>query len=115
MPKNTTINLRVDSEVKEQAGEILASLGLTLSEAFNLLLHQVRIVRGLPFEIKQHIPIELNDEYGSYVCEYGHIHNYKQFNFDAIEREIADPKTRIYESVDEMWADLVTEGDDASI
>ena len=44
MAKNTTINLRVDSEVKEQAAEILATLGLTLSEAFNLLLHQVRKV-----------------------------------------------------------------------
>jgi len=58
MAKNTTINLRVDSEVKEEAGEILMSLGLTLSQAFNLLLHQVRIVRGLPFEIRQHKPPE---------------------------------------------------------
>jgi len=58
MAKNTTINLRVDSEVKEEAGEILMSLGLTLSQAFNLLLHQVRMVRGLPFEIRQHEPPE---------------------------------------------------------
>jgi len=34
------------------------SLGLTLSQAFNLLLHQVRLVRGLPFEIRQHTPPE---------------------------------------------------------
>lgn len=52
MPKNATINLRVNSEVKEQAAEILEGLGLTLSDAFNLLLHQVRIVRGLPFEVR---------------------------------------------------------------
>ena len=58
MAKNSTINLRVDSEVKEEAGEILMSLGLTLSQAFNLLLHQVRLVRGLPFEIRQHMPPE---------------------------------------------------------
>ena len=43
MSKNTTINLRVDKEVKEQAVKILESLGLTLSEAFNLMLHQEQI------------------------------------------------------------------------
>ena len=51
MAKNTTINLRVDSIVKEQAGEILTSMGLTFSEAFNLMLHQVRLQRALPFEV----------------------------------------------------------------
>ncbi|MDR2591119.1 MAG: type II toxin-antitoxin system RelB/DinJ family antitoxin [Oscillospiraceae bacterium] len=112
MPKNTTINLRVDSHVKEQASEILASLGLTLSEAFNLLLHQVRIVRGLPFEIKQQYPIEINDDCGSYVCEYGHIHNYKRFDFDTVEKEIASPNTKIYDNVDDMWSDLTAENND---
>lgn len=112
MSKNTTINLRVDSEVKEQAGEILASLGLTLSEAFNLLLHQVRIVRGLPFEIKQRLPIELNDGYGSYICEYGHVHDYSKLDLDAVEREIGNPNTKLYNTVDEMWADLNAENGD---
>ncbi len=115
MPKNMTINLRVDSEVKEQAGEILASLGLTLSEAFNLLLHQVRIVRGLPFEIKQRLPIELNDGYGSYICEYGHVHDYSKFDFDAVEREIADPNAKKYNSVEELLADLNAEQEDVEI
>ncbi|MDR2558860.1 MAG: type II toxin-antitoxin system RelB/DinJ family antitoxin [Oscillospiraceae bacterium] len=115
MPKNTTINLRVDSEVKEQAGEILAELGMTLSEAFNLMLHQVRIVRGLPFEIKQRLPYELNDGYGSYVCEFGHIHNYSKFDFEAVEREIKNPSTKIYNNTGEMWADIHAEGDNAQI
>jgi len=115
MAKNTTINLRVDSEVKEQASEILSSLGLTLSEAFNLLLHQIRIVRGLPFEIKQRLPVELNDGYGSYICEYGHIHDYSKFIFEYIEREIADPNTKIYNSADEMWAELIAEDKDGEV
>ena len=115
MAKNATINLRVDSEVKEQAGEILASLGLTLSEAFNLLLHQVRIVRGLPFEVKQRLPMELNDGHGSYICEYGYVHDYSKFDFDAVEREISDPNTKIYDSVEEMWADLHAEDENDEI
>ena len=51
MNKNTTINLRVNAEVKEQAGVILDAMGLSFSDAFNLLLHQVRIQRSLPFEV----------------------------------------------------------------
>jgi len=51
MTKNTTINLRVEAEVKEQAGKILDAMGLTFSDAFNLMLHQVRIQRCLPFEV----------------------------------------------------------------
>ena len=51
MAKNSTVNLRVNSEVKEQAGKILDAMGLTLSDAFNLMLHQVRIQHALPFEV----------------------------------------------------------------
>ena len=58
MTKNTTINLRVNTEVKEQAGQILNAMGLTFSEAFNLMLHQIRIQRCLPFDVVaySHIP-----------------------------------------------------------
>jgi addiction module RelB/DinJ family antitoxin len=51
MAKNATINLRVDSEVKEQSGKILDAMGLTFSDAFNLLLHQIKIQRALPFDV----------------------------------------------------------------
>ena len=51
MAKNATINLRVNTEVKEQAGRILEAMGLTFSDAFNLMLHQVRIQQCLPFEV----------------------------------------------------------------
>ena len=110
-----TVSLCVDKEVGEQAGEILASLGLTLSEAFNLMLYQVRIVRGLPFEMKQRLPIELDDGHGSYICAYGHIHNYSKFDFDAIEREIADSSTKIYDSLEEMLTDLGAEDEKTEI
>ena len=51
MNKNTTLNLRVNAEVKEQAGMILDAMGLSFSDAFNLMLHQIRIQRALPFEV----------------------------------------------------------------
>ena len=115
MPKNTTINLRVDNEVKEQAKTILESLGLSLSEAFNLLLHQVRIMRGLPFEIKLRLPAELNDGYGSYICEYGYKHDYSKFDFESIERELSDPELKSYTNMDELIADFESDTDDDEI
>ncbi|MCL2338181.1 MAG: type II toxin-antitoxin system RelB/DinJ family antitoxin [Firmicutes bacterium] len=115
MAKNTTINIRVDAEIKDQAAAILASLGLSLSEAFNLMLHQVNLVRGLPFEVRQRLPIELNDGYGSYICKYGHIHNYSKFNFESVEDEIIDPNTKRYDNLDEMWADLNAEDADDKV
>ena len=51
MTKNTTINLLVNSEVKEQAGMILDAMGLSFNDAFNLLLHQIKIQRSLPFDV----------------------------------------------------------------
>ena len=58
MPKNTTINIRVDSDVKKQAGKILDAMGLSFSDAFNLMLHQIKIQRGLPFDVVSysHVP-----------------------------------------------------------
>ncbi len=88
---NTNINISVDSELKDQANEILETLGLTLNDAVNLLLYQVRMVRGLPFEIKQRLPLELNDGYGSYICEYGHVHDYGKHNFDSADSEVIGP------------------------
>jgi len=51
MNKNVTMNIRVNAEVKEQASTILEAMGLSFSDAFNLMLHQVRIQRCLPFEV----------------------------------------------------------------
>ena len=51
MTKDTTINLRVNTEIKDEAGIILEAMGLSFSDAFNLLLHQIRVQRSLPFDI----------------------------------------------------------------
>ena len=115
MGGNTTVNLKVDADIKEQASEILESLGLTLDEAFNLMLHQIRIVRGLPFEIKQRVPIELNDGHGSYICEYGYLHDYSKFDFDAVEKEINSLSAKKYSNLDDMWRDLNLEEDNSEI
>ena len=47
-----TIHIRVDSEVKDNAEEILNSLGLTLSGAVNVFLRKIIQEKGIPFSLK---------------------------------------------------------------
>jgi DNA-damage-inducible protein J len=50
--KTTDVRSRVEPELKEEATDVLAQCGLTLSDGIRLFLRQVVTVRGLPFDIK---------------------------------------------------------------
>ncbi len=50
--KDNVIRVRIPSSVKLEAGKILDQLGLNYSEAINLFLSQVRLRKGLPFDVK---------------------------------------------------------------
>lgn len=52
MARTANICMRVDPEVKEQAESILGILGIQLSNAFNMFLHQIILRGGLPFDAK---------------------------------------------------------------
>jgi len=45
----TTLNVRVDENIKEKASKTLAALGLDMSSAVKMFLHQVIEEQGLPF------------------------------------------------------------------
>jgi DNA-damage-inducible protein J len=49
---DSVIRARITPELKEQATEVLARMGLSPSEAIRLFLHQVVNEKGLPFRIK---------------------------------------------------------------
>jgi len=51
MAKQAQIRARTDAELKEQAEEILDSLGLTPSAAINMFYKQIVHRRAIPFEI----------------------------------------------------------------
>jgi DNA-damage-inducible protein J len=54
MSKTTTIRARIEPDLKSEVEGILAELGLTVSEAIQLLYRQIKLRRGLPFEV--HLP-----------------------------------------------------------
>lgn len=49
MGMNTTINIRMDKKVKTDASKALAKMGLDMSTAIKLFLHQVVMEQGMPF------------------------------------------------------------------
>ena len=48
----TNIRSRIDLATKSKADKVLKSMGLTMSEAIRLFLHQVVIQKALPFAVK---------------------------------------------------------------
>lgn len=50
MPANTVVRARIDEQVKEEATVVLAAMGLTVSDAFRILLTRIAHEKALPFE-----------------------------------------------------------------
>jgi addiction module RelB/DinJ family antitoxin len=50
--KNETLHIRVNENVKSNAERTLDTLGISISEAINMFLHQIPRVGGLPFEVR---------------------------------------------------------------
>ena len=50
MPANAVVRARIDENIKEEATIVLASMGLTISDAIRLMLTRVAREKKLPFE-----------------------------------------------------------------
>jgi DNA-damage-inducible protein J len=50
--KTATIRARIEPRLKSEAEAILAQLGLTVSETVHLLYRQIKLQRGLPFDVR---------------------------------------------------------------
>lgn len=51
MPANDVVRARIDSKTKAEAAAVLATIGLTVSDAFRLLMVKVAMEKALPFEL----------------------------------------------------------------
>lgn len=52
MAKTSNISVRMDIALKKEAEEILAVLGLTVSQAINMFYKQITLQQALPFSVK---------------------------------------------------------------
>ncbi len=83
MPANAVVRARVDENIKNEAAAVLASVGLTLSDAFRLMVTRVALEKALPFE-----PLVPNDE------------------TIAAMREARQGRLKSFGSIDDLMADL---------
>jgi len=92
----TTLSIRIDDNVKQQASELYKELGLDLSTAVNIFLRQSIMRGGLPFDVVKEVPnavtLAAMNEYKEMTK---HPERYKR-----------------YTDLDEMWADIDAEDAD---
>ena len=85
---NTSMNIRMDAEVKRQAEALFGEIGMNMTTAINIFLKQAIRQNGIPFELKINQP-----------------------NYDTLEaikegeKIIKEGKAR-FNNADEMFADL---------
>ena len=61
MEKNTTMNLRVNPAIKQQAEDVLKQLGIPMATAIDMYLRQIRLTGGIPFAVSlPKVPAALN-------------------------------------------------------
>jgi DNA-damage-inducible protein J len=82
MSANAVVRARIDEQIKNEAAAVLASVGLTVSDAFRLMLTRVAREKALPFE-----PLIPNEETIAAMRE---AREGKLQRFDNIEALMAD-------------------------
>ena len=100
-----TIQVRIDDRTKTVADSLFASLGLDTSTAVRMFINASVDRRGIPFDVKKTRPIiEINDGFGSYVCEDGYLHDYGKLKnkLDEAAQETIGP----FHSVDDLMKSL---------
>ena len=50
MTTNAVVRARIDKHIKEEASAVLAAMGLTVSDAFRIMLTRVAREKALPFD-----------------------------------------------------------------
>jgi DNA-damage-inducible protein J len=81
--KTTMIHARVEPDLKHEAEAILKQLGLNTTQAVTLFFQQVRLRKGLPFEVK--LP---NDETETALRDVLAGKNLEPFSLDELTKEI---------------------------
>ncbi len=85
----TNISIRMDADLKRQADDLFAELGMNLSTAFNIFVRQSLREGRIPFDISLNQP---NAETIAAMLE--------------AERIARDPNVKGYTDLDQLFADL---------
>ena len=62
MVKDTSISIRMDSKLKEQAENVLTQFGLNMTTVVNMLFHQIVREQSIPLSLSLNPRIGVRDE-----------------------------------------------------
>jgi len=102
--RSSGMHIRVNPEIKAKVEPILAAIGLTFSDVFNLTLNQIYLKRKIPFELSS---LQLTEN--------GYTPEYEAKVLQEAEMEytaITDGTAKSYKNAAELFADLDVEDDD---
>jgi DNA-damage-inducible protein J len=89
MPKNASLNIRLDADIKRAAESVYSHYGLSLAEAVTVFIHQSCNIGGLPFDLR---PTNTNAETLEAMAE--------------AERISRDPSVKGYRDMASFFRDL---------
>jgi len=102
--RSSGMHIRVNPEIKASVEPILAAIGLSFSDVFNLTLNQIYLKRKIPFELSS---IQLTEN--------GYTKDFEEeilLASEEVHTAVADGTAKLYKNAAELFADLDTEDDD---
>jgi len=102
--RSSGMHIRVNPEIKASVEPILAAIGLSFSDVFNLTLRQIYLKRKLPFELSS---VQLTEN--------GYTPEFEAEIIAESERmyaAVANGTAKVYNNVAEMFAEWDKEDDD---
>ena len=102
--RSSGMHIRVNPEIKAQVEPILAAIGLSFSDVFNLTLRQIYLKRRIPFDLSA---VELTENGYTPEFEAGLL-----AEAEELYAAVANGTLKPYNSVEEMNAALDAEEDD---
>lgn len=91
------MHIRVNPEIKANVEPILAAIGLSFSDVFNLTLNQIYLKRKIPFEIS-----------ATQLTENGYTASFEAellAEAEACYAAVADGTAKLYKNTQEMFED----------
>ena len=102
--RSSGMHIRVNPEIKTEVEPILAAIGLSFSDVFNLTLRQIYLKRRIPFELSS-----------TQLTENGYTPEFEAEVLAAAEKDyaaIANGTAKLYRNAAELRAALDAEDDD---
>ena len=101
--RSSGMHIRVDPEIKAEVEPILAAIGLSFSDVFNLTLRQIYLKRKIPFDLSS---VELTEN--GYTPEF---EAKILAESEKLHAAVADGSAKLYKNAAELFADMDAEED----